>query len=325
MRLKPDPGGDHSKCAVKLLAIIFALSGMAAATGSSVPAGAGSSVPEALTRKMVWIKPGTFTMGGPDVLTLTWVDGKPVTSHEPATRVTLTLGYWMSKCEVTQLDFDEVMGFNRSKYGGDPLRPVDSVGWRDATDFCVRLTQREHRAGRLPSGCHYRLPTEAEWEYAARAGDHPLDGYETDRPDWKLDDYAWHKENSQATTHPVGQKKPNAWGIYDMRGNVYEFCQDGLGRLPGGSVTNYQAAGARLVVIRGGSMAHTELTRSLSRQGVGPGPGGAHDFGFRVVLDPGATKPSVAERLKQLKDLKEQGLIKQDDYDKKVKEIMDAL
>jgi len=246
-----------------------------------------SSLPEALSSKMIWVKPGTFTMGGADVVTLTWANDKPFRSHEQPTRVTLTRGFWMCKFEVTQGEFQDVMGFNHSKYTGDPRQPVGGVGWKDAQGYCARLTRREQQAGTLPAGYSYRLPTEAEWEYAARAGDRPFEGWDQDSPDWRLDDYAWHKDNSQATTHPVGQKKPNAWGLYDMRGNVYEYCQDAFGPLPGGSATDYKAPGSGLVVIRGGSMAHSDLTRTTSRQGVGPGPGGAHDFGFRVVIDPG--------------------------------------
>jgi len=114
------------------------------------------------------------------------------------------------------------------KYCGDGC-PVEQVSWNDAKKFIEKLNQME-------STNQYRLPTEAEWEYACRAGTTTVFsfGNEVD----KLSEYAWYKDNSESQTHPVGKKKPNAWGLYDMHGNVWEWCQDWFGAYLGGSVVD---------------------------------------------------------------------------------------
>jgi formylglycine-generating enzyme required for sulfatase activity len=187
---------------------------------------------------MVFIPPGTFRMGSPsNEVDRAYYEG-------PQTEVIISHGFWMGKYEVTQGEYLAVMGNNPSFFTGDTNLPVNSVSWFDATNYCATLTQGEQALGRIPTNCAYRLPTEAEWEYACRAwtsdrrfsyGDDP--GYTN------LTNYAWYADNSGQTPHPVGQKLPNPWGLYDMYGNVWEWCQDWYGQYPGGIVVDPQGPG----------------------------------------------------------------------------------
>lgn len=133
--------------------------------------------------------------------------------------------FWMGKYQVTQAQWKAVMGDNPSHFKGDKL-PVEKVSWDEVQEFCKKLSEL--------TGKEYRLPTEDEWEYACRAGSTGQYCFGDDKK--MLGEYAWYDENSEGTTHPVGQKKPNAWGLYDMHGNVLEWC-DGKG-LRGGSWVN---------------------------------------------------------------------------------------
>ena len=122
------------------------------------------------------------------------------------------------------------MGDNPSRFKGPDL-PVESVSWHEAMAFCEKLTQREREAGRLPEGYEYTLPTEAQWEYACRAG--TTTRFSFGDSDSDLGDYGWYGGNSSYTTHPVGEKLANPWGLYDMHGNVQEWCRDWYGNYPG--------------------------------------------------------------------------------------------
>ncbi|MBI4662564.1 MAG: formylglycine-generating enzyme family protein [Verrucomicrobia bacterium] len=230
--------------------------------------------------QMAWIEPGEFVMGSPPDEV-----GRFLDKEEPQTYVELTRGFWISRFEVTQAEFKTVMGFNPSLFQGEPRRPVENVSWFHAREFCEKLTERERQAGRLPEAFEYRLPTEAEWEYAARArtttrfsyGDDP--GYE------RLRDYAWYGGNSGLRPHPVGQKSPNPWGLYDVHGNVFEWCSDWFGPLPGGSVTD--PPGPDTVTdrnIRGGYWDSTPaFCRSAIRVHFPPTTRISY-LGFRIVL-----------------------------------------
>lgn len=190
----------------------------------------------------VFIPPGTFRMGSPPDEPERW------DREGPQTAVTISKGFWMSMYEVTQGQYLQVMGNNPSwfngdrtsqggpDYGMDLTRPVENVSWHDAVAYCARLTGSERAAGRLAPNVVYRLPTEAEWEYACRAWTSTVLSYGDDHSYTSLTDYAWYYENSNERVHPVGQKLPNMWGLHDMHGNVWEWCQDWLNNAYAGGI-----------------------------------------------------------------------------------------
>jgi formylglycine-generating enzyme required for sulfatase activity len=225
-----------------------------------------ASVPDGF----VWIPPGTFVMGSPGV-----EEGR--LDSEVQHTVVFTLGFWISDHETTQAEYLAVMGINPSSFKGTD-RPVEQVTWDDAVLYCQKLTQRERLAGRITEQQAYRLPTESEWEYAARAGT-------TGARHGELDAIAWWRGNSFDPTRPVKQKQANAWGLYDMIGNVWEWCGDWYGDYPTGSVTNPTGPGSGSKrVIRGGSWSsYTRSARSGERYGQFPGFRDS-DMGFRPVL-----------------------------------------
>jgi formylglycine-generating enzyme required for sulfatase activity len=207
----------------------------------------------------------------------------------PQTAVTISRGFWMGKYEVTQGEYLAVMGSNPSYFTGDTNRPVETVSWYDATNYCGTLTQRERAGGRIATNSVYRLPTEAEWEHACRAETSTRFSYGDDPGYTNLTNYAWYSDNSGGTTHPVGQKLPNLWGLYDMHGNVWEWCQDWWSyNLPGGIAIDPQGpATGSSRVIRGGDWgSFAGFCRSADRYGGYPGY--RLDYvGFRVLLAPG--------------------------------------
>ena len=232
---------------------------------------------------MVFIPPNTFLMGSP-----TNEQDRSILEG-PQTTVSLSRGFWIGKFEVTQGEYLSVMNTNPSIFPGDLSRPVSSVSWPDATNYCAKLTQRELAAGRIPAGSHFRLPTEAEWECAARAGTSTRFSYGDDPGYASLASHAWYALNSGLTPHPVGQKLPNPWGLYDMEGNVVEWCQDWFGFLPGGVQTDptgpaSSASGRK--VTRGGAFDNTQQSsRSAARSLFNAGLFDTDtDLGFRVVL-----------------------------------------
>ena len=190
--------------------------------------------------RFVWIEPGTFVMGSP-------IGEEGRDPDEAQHTVTLTQGFWLLDHEVTQGEYLAVMGSNPSFFTGDLNRPVETVSWNDALEYCQKLTVLERAAGRITAQQAYRLPTEAEWEYVARAGT-------TGVRHGELDAIAWWEGNSGGQTRPVKQKTANPWGVYDMIGNVWEWCSDWSDWYPTGSVTDPTGPGLGSArVLRGGS------------------------------------------------------------------------
>jgi formylglycine-generating enzyme required for sulfatase activity len=218
--------------------------------------------------KFVVIPPGEFTMGSN-----TFGD-----TEKPTHKVTLTQPFQLGMYEVTQEQYEKVMGKNPSGIKG-LQNPVEHVSWNDAVKFCRNQSAlpAEKKAGYV-----YRLPTEAEWEYSCRAG--TTTRYSFGDSDSELGDYAWYNKNSGGTTHPVGGKKPNAWGLYDMHGNVYERCQDWHGDYWSGSVTDPTGAAVGSDrVLRGGCwLNYSDYCRSAYRFRNSPDYR-IYDLGFRVL------------------------------------------
>jgi formylglycine-generating enzyme required for sulfatase activity len=212
----------------------------------------------------VQIPAGTFIMGS---------HSSEAESHEqPAHTVTISQPFSIATTEVTQAQWKAVIGTSPSKFQGDDL-PVERVSWNDAQMFIRKLNTMEATA-------QYRLPTEAEWEYACRAGTAwDLRG--------ELDSVAWYAANSGGTTHPVAEKQANSWGLHDMLGNVYEWCEDWKGAYPDGTVTDPRGpADGFGRVVRGGSwLVHANRTKPSFRDFLAPDER-RDDVGFRVVAVP---------------------------------------
>ena len=202
--------------------------------------------------------------------------GSP-SSDEVEHEVVLSRGFFLAETKCTQGQWEMVMGSNPSNFKGRG-RPVEQVSWEEAVEYCRKLTMQQRGEGVLPEGWEWRLPTEAEWEYAARAGT-------TGARHGELDAIASHGRNSGNKTHEVKGKQANAWGLYDMIGNVSEWCGDWYGSYPAGSVTDPTGpSSGSFRVGRGGSWSSVaRLARSADRRGYGPG----HRYGnlgFRPAL-----------------------------------------
>ena len=258
-----------------------------------------------VTTNMVWIPPGTFVMGSP-------TNEAERSSEETQHTVTLTQGFYMGKYAVTQGEYLALMGSNPSVFttrdtrgnsiSPDLNRPVEMVSWDEATNYCAYLTQQEQASWRLPVGWVYRLPTESEWEYACRAGTTTAFNFGSAIYGGMENFYDYYEYDASIgdilVSNPavpwlprmttVGSYQPNAWGLYDMHGNLWEWCRDWYDTYPTGSVTDPQGSpSGSWKVIRGGEWgADGGECRSAFRGGVPPSWRGDNS-GFRVVLAPG--------------------------------------
>jgi formylglycine-generating enzyme required for sulfatase activity/serine/threonine protein kinase len=235
-----------------------------------------------LGMRLVWIEPGTFQMGSPESETgrLTEIgDGMGGTTTyalETRHKVKLTHGYYLGASLVTQAQWQQVMKRNASKFteGDSKTLPADNVSLEDCRKFCNTLQRLE--------GDTYSPPTEAEWEYACRAGARTAYCFGDDPK--QLTDYAWYRNNSDGHPHPIDEKKPNAWGLYDMQGNLFQWCEDALVPFTKDDATDPKPAReGKWYVLRGGSWASVpELCRAACRVVEAPNLANAQ-FGFRVV------------------------------------------
>jgi formylglycine-generating enzyme required for sulfatase activity len=253
-------------------AVPLAALAVAAALFASSPGGAGEAPPagdavvNSLGMRMVLVPAGSFQMGSPA--------GEPMRQEEETPRqVKLTRAFRIAATEVTQKQWLALMPSNPSPHKGD-LLPVTSVSWKDARAFCLELSEKE--------GATYRLPTEAEWEYACRAG-----SAEPPAGRAELEESAWLADNSEEATHPVGQKRKHAWGLHDVLGNVAEWTQDVYGPYPR-VAEDADPAGpstGSTRVVRGGSWrGFPPALRCAARAGTPESYQLAH-VGLRVVME----------------------------------------
>ena len=231
--------------------------------------------------EMIKCPAGSFMMGSPD-------NELGRRKGETLHKVTFSKPFYIGKYEVTQSQYVALMEKNPSDFSG-AYNPVENVSYRDAKNFCDKLNLKYLK--QLPRGYKFDLPTEAQWEYACRAGTSTalnngknlIDIQECEN----LDEVGWYDRNSGYTTHEVGQKKPNAWGIYDMHGNVAEWCRDRYGKYPNEDVIDPEGTNnGWFNVVRGGFLNEVpECCRSAFRNWGEPSQG-IGTIGFRVALVP---------------------------------------
>ena len=237
----------------------------------SLPGGV-LKLPGDIKLELIRVEAGTFTMGSP-----TNEAGRD--GSESQHKVTLTRDFYLGRTEVTQAQWKAVMGDDPSEQKGDNL-PVEQVSWHDAMKFCEKL----NAMGKAPKGWKFTLPTEAQWEYAARGG-HRSRGYKYSGSD-NPDEVAWHFDNSDCTAHPVAKKRANELGLYDMSGNVFEWCLDWYGPYGGDAQDPMGPSEGSKRVVRGGNwISIAGGCRSADRLYGAPGHR-SDDLGFRLALVP---------------------------------------
>jgi formylglycine-generating enzyme required for sulfatase activity len=224
--------------------------------------------------KFVLIPPGTFTMGSP-------ASDDMRTPSEIRRKVTITKPFYMQTTELTQAQWKKIMGSNPTSYPkcGDDC-PVDSVSWNEIQPFIKRLNE-------MAGAEVYRLPTDAEWEYAARAGGSSrYMKYDFGDDDSKVGEYGWHNENSGDKPHPVAQKKPNKWGLYDIHGNVQEYVQDCFSYYSASPVTDPFVAKYHFgKVVRGGYWAASPDYNRLAHRDDYREDRSYGSIGFRLAMN----------------------------------------
>ena len=213
--------------------------------------------------EFVLVPAGEFMMGSE----------KGASDEEPVHRVRITKAFYLGKYEVTQRVYAEAAGKNPSRFKGE-RNPVECVSWQNATGFCKQLSDRW--------GVDVRLPTEAEWEYACRAGTGTRFSFGDQYS--QIGKYGWYEINSGGKAHAVGGKRPNPWGLYDMHGNVWEWCWDGLRRYDSAPRTDPRGPASGSRALRGGSC-DDDLRHCRSAYRCGNDPAGTcYGIGFRVFV-----------------------------------------
>ena len=265
---KPAPGKKKTNKPTKPSASQRTSAASSSANSSRQSISSQSFTVNGVSFDMMYVKGGTFTMGA------TSEQGSEADSDEKPTHSVTLSSFYICKYEVTQALWKAVMGSNPSSFKGDNL-PVETVSWDDCQTFIRKLNAL--------TGKNFRLPTEAEWEFAARGGNNSR-GYKYAGSN-NIGDVAWYDNNSGSKTHVVGTKSPNELGIYDMSGNVWEWCQDWFGSYSSASQTNPTGASSgSLRLLRGGGWyGSAGLCRSSYRYNGAPG---RRDFssGLRLVL-----------------------------------------
>jgi formylglycine-generating enzyme required for sulfatase activity len=238
---------------------------------------------------LVLIPKGKFLMGSPP-------KEKGSDEDERRHEVTINRNFYLGMHEVTQGQYKQIMGENPSSFQGDRVakrhpetnrvvkevdsanHPVEQVSWENAVEFCQRLSAlpEEKKAGRV-----YRLPTEAEWEYACRTGSKAA--YSFGRDEKSLIKFGWYRQNAKGKTHAVGLKKANAWGLYDMHGNVSEWCSDWFGEYPKGTAAHGSEDGSNRV-LRGGGWCNDAVDCRSARRNWGDPSVRNNSLGIRVAL-----------------------------------------